>query len=181
VTDGAPLAPRLVLVGFMGSGKTTVGGLAAGLLGWRFDDMDTLLERRMGMSVPEAFQAHGEAWFRAQETALAEELAGQREAVVAAGGGAFTVDETRAALRRNALVVWLRCPLEAVLGRVALDGSRPLARDRATIQQLFALREPLYRLADRAVDASAGPPDSVARDVVAAFTGRGGGEPTTQR
>ena len=165
---------RLVLVGFMGSGKTTVGALAARILGWPFHDMDTLLERRMGMSVPEAFGLHGEAWFREQETALAAELAGTREVVVAAGGGAFTVPATRALLQRDARVIWLQCPLDAVLSRVALDGSRPLARDRATIQQLFALREPLYRLADRVVDAGAGTPDSVARAVVAAFTGGGG-------
>jgi shikimate kinase len=165
---------RLVLVGFMGSGKTTVGARAARLLGWPFHDMDTLLEQRMGLTVPEAFRTRGEAWFRAQETALAEELAGAREVVVAAGGGAFTVPATRAALQRDARVIWLQCPLEAVLDRVALDGSRPLARDRATIQQLFALREPLYRLADRAVDAGTGSPDSVARAVVAAFIGGGG-------
>ena len=165
---------RLVLVGFMGSGKTTVGARAARILGWPFHDMDTLLERRMGMSVPEAFRARGEAWFREQEAALATELAGAHDVVVAAGGGAFTVPATRAALQKDACVVWLRCPLETVLDRVALDGSRPLARDRETIRQLFALREPLYRLADRAVDAGEGPPDSVARAVVAAFTGGGG-------
>jgi len=165
----------------MGSGKTTVGGLAAQILRWPFHDMDTLLEQRMGMTVPAAFATHGEPWFRAQETALAVELAARQEVVVAAGGGAFTVEPTRKALQAGAFVAWLRCPLESVLGRVALDGSRPLARDRETIQQLFALREPLYRMADREIDASAGPPDSVARAVVAAFTGaRGRGGPATQ-
>jgi shikimate kinase len=175
-----PASPRLVLVGFMGSGKTTVGGLAARLLGWDFHDMDTLLAERLGMSVPEAFRSRGEAWFRQQEGALAQDLAARRQVVVAAGGGAFTVPETRQELQRDALVVWLHCSLEAVLARVPLDGSRPLARDRATIGELFALREPLYRLADREVDASGGPPDSVARAVVAAFRSgaRGRGMPT---
>ena len=164
------LAPRrLVLVGFMGSGKTTVGALVAGLLGWRFHDMDALLEARMGHSVPEAFRQRGEAWFREQETALARELASQTDAVIAAGGGAFAVPETRAALQEGAVTIWLRCDLETLFGHIPLDGTRPLARDRETMRKLFAQRDPLYRLADCHVDASQGPPESVAHAVVAAL------------
>jgi shikimate kinase len=164
-----PDASRVVLVGFMASGKSTVGPIVARLLGWRFQDMDALLEERMGMTIAEAFRARGEEWFRAQEAALARELAGGRDVVIAAGGGAFAQEETRAALQRDAVTVWLRCGLETVMGRVSADGSRPLARDRATIQQLFDQRVPLYQLADRHVDASVGPPDAVARAVVAAL------------
>ena len=160
---------RVVLVGFMGSGKTTVGALVAALLGWRFHDMDALLEARSGLSVPDAFRTRGEAWFREQETALARELSSQAEVVIAAGGGAFAVEETRAALQEGAVTVWLRCGLDTLLGRIPLDGTRPLARDRATMRKLFAQRDPLYRLADRHVDASQGPPESVARAVVAAL------------
>ena len=152
----------------MGSGKTTVGARVAELLGWPFHDMDALLEERTGLSVPEAFRARGETWFREQEAALARELP-HAEVVIAAGGGAFTVPETRAALQEGAVTVWLRCDLDTLLGRIVLDGTRPLARDRATIQQLFAQRDPLYRLADRHVDASQGPPESVARAVIAAL------------
>ena len=164
-----PRPRRVVLVGFMGSGKTTVGALVARLLGWPFQDMDALLEARTGLSVPEAFRTRGEAWFREQETALARELAARTEVVIAAGGGAFAVPETRAALQDGAVTVWLNCGLDTLLGRIALDGTRPLARDRETIQRLFAQRDPLYRLADRHVDASQGPPESVARAVVAAL------------
>jgi shikimate kinase len=153
----------------MGSGKTTVGALLAGLMGWEFQDMDTLLEARMGLSVPEAFRTRGEAWFREQEEALARELSARTEVVIAAGGGAFATPATREALQRDAVTVWLRCDLETVLARVPLDGSRPLARDRATIGRLFARRDPLYRLADRHVDASLGPPETVARAVFAAL------------
>ena len=166
----SPATPeRVVLVGFMGCGKTTVGAEVARLLGWDFHDMDTLLEARMGMTVPEAFRARGEPWFREQETALARELSARRQAVIAAGGGAFTVPEARAALREGAVTVWLRCGLETVLARVPLDGNRPLAQDRATIERLFDQREPLYRLADRHVDASQDPPEMVARAVLAAL------------
>ena len=153
----------------MGSGKTTVGARVAELLGWSFHDMDALLEERMGLSVPEAFRTRGEAWFREQETALARELSSRDAAVIAAGGGAFTVPETRAALQEGAVTVWLRCDLETLVRRIPLDGTRPLARDHATMRKLFAQRDPLYRLADRHVDASQGPPESVARAVVAAL------------
>ncbi|HET8646808.1 MAG TPA: shikimate kinase [Vicinamibacteria bacterium] len=165
-----PPAPgRVVLVGFMGCGKTTVGALVARQLGWEFVDMDAALERRLGMTVAEAFRARGEEWFRREEEALARELAGRAPAVIAAGGGAFTVPATRAALQEGAVTVWLRCGLETALARIPRDGSRPLAADHATIGRLFDQRAPLYQLADRHVDASQGPPEDVARAVVAAL------------
>jgi shikimate kinase len=153
----------------MGSGKTTVGALAARELGWRFHDMDSLLEARTGLSVPEAFRTRGEPWFREQELALARELSALADVVIASGGGAFAVEETRALLSQGAVTVWLRCDLDTVLGRIALDGTRPLARDRATMRKLFAQRDPLYRLADCHVDASQDPPETVASAVVAAL------------
>jgi shikimate kinase len=79
------------------------------------------------------------------------------------------VEETRALLSQGAVTVWLRCDLDTVLGRIALDGTRPLARDRATMRKLFAQRDPLYRLADCHVDASQDPPETVASAVVAAL------------
>lgn len=165
-----PAAPeRVVLVGFMGCGKTTVGALVARALGWEFHDMDAILEARLGMSIAEAFRLRGEPWFREQETALARDLASRTRAVIAAGGGAFTVPETRAALQERAVTVWLRCELDTALARIPRDGSRPLAADHATIGRLFDRRIPLYRLADRQVDASDGPPEAVARAVVAAL------------
>lgn len=166
-TAGEP--ERVVLVGFMGCGKTTVGALVARMLGWEFHDMDAILEARMGTTIAEAFRARGEPWFREQETALARDLHSRGQAVIAAGGGAFAVPETRAALQHRAFTVWLRCDLDTALARVPRDGSRPLAADHATIGRLFDQRAPLYRLADCQVDASEGPPEAVARAVVAAL------------
>jgi shikimate kinase len=157
----------VVLVGFMGCGKSTVGREVARLLGWEFEDMDRGLEAALGTSIAEVFRTRGEDFFREQETEMARALASRRRLVVAAGGGAFTVPQTREALSGGAVTVWLRCPLEAVLQRVRLDGSRPLALDRATIGRLFDQRESSYRLADRQVDATLGPPPAVAQAVVA--------------
>lgn len=157
-----------MLVGFMGSGKTTVGRLLADLVGWEFLDLDARIEERTGRSVAELFREHGEASFRAEELSAALEAGARRRLVIAAGGGAFAQDATREALRRGALTAWLRCPLAALLARIPADGTRPLAGSRETISALYAEREPSYRLADIEVDATL-PPQEVAQQIASAL------------
>ncbi len=156
---------RIVLVGFMGAGKTTVGERLARLLGWGFLDTDRRIEEDTGLLVAEIFRERGEAWFRAQERRVAREGAGLRQHVIAAGGGAFADPETRALLRAGAVTVWLRCGLETILARVKGDTRRPLAANRAIMQALLAQREPSYQLADVTVEAGAGTPDQVADQI----------------
>lgn len=168
---------RLVLVGFMGAGKTTVGAALARLLAWGFRDMDGEIEARNGLTVAEIFARHGEAFFRAEELRLAREMAGLVRHVVAAGGGAFATPETRDALRSGATVVWLRCDLDTLLARIRPDGSRPLASNRERMAALLAEREPTYRQADLIVDASDADAAEVARRVArAAFPDGGRGD-----
>jgi shikimate kinase len=167
------LPSRIVLVGFMGAGKSTVGPRVARLLGWTFRDMDRWIEERVGLAVPEIFRQHGEVVFRSEEIRLAREIGEVRDLVVAAGGGAFAFPETREALQSGAFTVWMRCELHQILDRVRLDGSRPLAPDRETIGRLFAERQPSYCLADWIVDTTTTGPDDVARAVVEAYRGRG--------
>jgi shikimate kinase len=163
---------RIVLVGFMGSGKSTVGAGLARLLGWRMLDMDTKIEQESGLRVSEIFRRCGEPFFRERERQLALALEGRDGLVVAAGGGAFATPATREALRAGAATVWLRCGLETILGRIVIDGSRPLASSRETIRRLLAERELSYRLADLPVDASRSP-EAVAREIAdRLFAGR---------
>ena len=157
---------RIVLVGFMGSGKTTVGGTLARLLGWGFQDMDDAIEEATGLTIAQIFEQHGEAYFRSEELRAARRLALLPRHVVAAGGGAFAAPRTRKVLCLGAVAVWLRCDLETVLARVRPDGSRPLASNRERMRQLFVERQPSYGLADVIVDASAAPVE-VARQIVA--------------
>ena len=180
-SGSAPGSPRrIVLVGFMGSGKTTVAPEVARLLGWDCLDMDREIERRTGLTVAEIFRQRGEPAFRAEERRLAEELSSRDRLVVAAGGGAFAQADTREALRAAAATVWLRCDLATVLQRVPADGSRPLAGSRETIERLFAARESSYRLADWTFDATRRPPRALARDIVeAVFPGRRSPGPRT--
>ena len=159
---------RVVLVGFMGAGKSTVGPEVARALDFGFRDLDQSLERRLGLTVPELFRTRGEAAFRAEELAEARAAAALERHVIAVGGGAFAQPQTREVLRAGALSVWLRCGLPTIFDRIPTDGSRPLATDRATIAELFAQRESSYRQADRVVDAEQ-EPAQVARDVALAY------------
>ena len=167
-----PATERVVLVGFMGAGKSTVGPLVAARLGWEFLDMDVRIEERLGMDVASCFRTLGEDAFRAEERTVAHELLDRRRLVVAAGGGAFTGAETRALLRRNAVTVWLRADLKAVLQRVPADGRRPLAGNRDIMSVRLAEREAGYREADVMVETSDVGPDAVAERVVSAVRQR---------
>ena len=153
MTAGPPA--RVVLVGFMGAGKSTVGPLVAQRLGWEFLDLDDDIEAVAGRTVPEMFATDGEAAFRAAERAAAARAGSRERLVLATGGGAFTISETRNVLQQGALTVWLRCTLEA-----RVNGFQPVAVaehgpnvDRAVIaaakKAVRALDHQLGKLADR--------------------------------
>lgn len=163
---------RVVLVGFMGSGKTSVGRILARRLGYRFEDLDRRIEERAGRTIAEIFRDDGEEAFREREREEARAVSRLGDRVVATGGGAFARPDTRAILQEGALTVWLRCDLDRVLARVPADGTRPLAGNRAIMRALLAEREPSYRMADVAVDASAGTPGEVADRIVGLIEGR---------
>jgi shikimate kinase len=160
---------RVVLVGFMGVGKTTVGRELARRLRWRFVDMDERIEERLGCPIAEVFRTHGEARFRQEELAVATDLRAARSLVVAAGGGAFAQDETRQALARDAVVVWLRCDLDEIMRRVGAGALRPLASGREAMAQLLAQREASYRQAGLVVDTGVLGPEAAAATIARAL------------
>jgi shikimate kinase len=153
----------------MGSGKTTVGRALARRLGWAFVDMDARIEERTGRRIAEIFKEQGEAAFRSEELAVAQELQSAVQRVIATGGGAFAHAETREVLRTGAYTVWLAADFEALARRVPTDGSRPLAADREIMRRLLEQREPFYRSADLIVDAMDTPEVIAGRIVAAAF------------
>jgi len=163
----------VVLVGFMGAGKSTIGPLVAERLGWSFLDLDTRIEERTGRRIAELFRDRGEPAFRELERAAAQEAMRQARLVLAAGGGAFAQPATREALRKGSVTVWLRCDLPTILARVPADGRRPLAANRAIMKALLAEREPSYQLSEVVVDTSEGTPEAVARQVLEKLGARG--------
>lgn len=175
MADPAPPAvpERVVLVGFMGAGKSTIGPLVAERLGWTFLDLDTRIEERTGRRIAELFRDRGEPAFRELERAAALEAMRQARLVLAAGGGAFAQPATREALQKGSITVWLRCDLPTILARVPADGSRPLAANRAIMQALLAEREPSYQLSEVVVDTSEGTPEAAARQVLEKLGARG--------
>lgn len=170
-----PADANLVLVGFMGTGKTEVGRRLATRMGREFVDMDRLIETREGRSIPAIFRDSGEAYFRALERALARELSGRRSLVIAAGGGIVLQPDNVADFLSSGVVVCLMAAPEAIIERVAGDTGRPLLSGpdpAARVRELLARRRPLYEaIADR-IDTTGRTPDEVADAALAIFQSR---------
>ncbi len=156
----------LVLSGYMGAGKTSVGRRVASRLGRPFVDADREIEDRASMAIPEIFSRRGELWFRRTEETVIRELLAGDPGVLALGGGALESDRTRGLVTRVADVVWLRASVEVAWTRVK-DSNRPLAADRERFERRAEAREATYRAAaDLEVDADA-PAEKVAARIAA--------------
>ncbi len=157
--------PLIVLVGFMGCGKSTIGRLLAERLGWTFVDLDEEIERRSGKAIAEIFDREGEPKFRNLEhEALLEEqrLARHgRARVVAVGGGAFAEARNREALDVSGVSIWLECPVKTLWDRVSGGSDRPLARRWEDFERLYQDRLPYYQKADFTVSAGSEAPAEI--------------------
>jgi shikimate kinase len=139
---------NIFLVGMMGAGKTTLGRTLAHRLGMEFVDTDKVLVERTGVPVATIFEIEGEPGFRRRESGALAEFAQRSGCVVATGGGAVLDPENRRVMRDNGTVIYLRARLDCLWERTRHDASRPLlATDnpRATLEELLAKRDPLYR------------------------------------
>lgn len=162
----------VVLVGYMGVGKSTVGPLVADELGVGFTDGDAAIEAFAGMPIPEIFSRRGEVWFRRTEERVIREVLAGEAGVFSLGGGAVESAKTRDLLRRSAHVAWLRLDPERSWERVS-GSDRPLAGDRGRFLRRAGRREPLYaEVADQTVDASA-EPEAVAAAIAAGLAAAG--------
>lgn len=169
--------PGLVLVGFMGSGKTSVGREIARRIGAPFEDIDERIEGAVGMTVGEIFASRGEPAFRALEKRAIRDAVAVPGRVVATGGGAFVDEENRKVLKEYAAVAFLDVSRESVAARLSEDASRPLLpggspglsdseRD-LRIDELMRLRRPAYEMADFTVPTDGRTVEEVADSVLA--------------
>jgi shikimate kinase len=168
-----PSAEHIVLIGMMGSGKTTIGRALAERLGYGFLDSDEVIQSRTGRTVREIFATDGEAAFRHLETeALIGALDSDKPLVVAAAGGVVLSEQNRAAMRSGASrIVWLTAPVEALAVRAETGGHRPLLDGDVaeSMRRLYAEREPLYRgLAQQTVASDDRPIADIVTEIVEA-------------
>ncbi len=159
----------IVLVGFMGSGKTSTGRRLAQRLGLPFVDADAEIEAAAGMTIAEIFAKHGEPSFRDGERRVMARLLDQGPRVIATGGGAFLHDETRARIAARGLSVWLKADPEVLWRRVRKRSHRPLlqsADPEATLRALLEQRYPYYARADVTVVSRDGPHELAVEEII---------------
>ena len=162
---------RIVLTGFMGSGKTTVGPLLARQMGWSFVDVDDVIAAEAGCTIPELFERHGETAFRDLERATIARLASGDSLVLALGGGAIEDAATRALLLASpdTLLVHLEVELATTLARCrGTENLRPVLADQANLASRYERRLPFYRMAHVSIAVDALTPQQVVVAIVRA-------------
>ncbi|GAB4509184.1 MAG: shikimate kinase [Anaerolineae bacterium] len=153
----------IVITGFMGTGKTTVGQQVAALLGWPFVDADEEIVRKVGLSIPEIFAREGEPGFRQHEKQVCRMLAERHQQVVATGGGMLVDDENRAVMLAHGFVVCLVAAPESIRERLATFEGRPLAPQW---EMLLEQRRAAYAAIPVQIDTTHLTPEEVAQEIV---------------
>jgi shikimate kinase len=169
-------ARSVVLVGMMGSGKSSIGRRLAARLTVPFVDADAEIEAAAGMTIAEIFEKHGEPYFRAGEARVIARLLEHGPQVLATGGGAFMNENTRAAIRQKGLSVWLKADFDVLMRRVKRRSTadRPMLQgDPAQrVRELMDARYPVYAEADVTVISRDVPHDTIVNEIVAALAER---------
>jgi shikimate kinase len=170
---------RIFLIGYRGTGKTTVGRLLADRLGWAFADCDEHIEAAAGMSIADIFAREGEAGFRDREAVVLGDLSTRERIVIATGGGVVLRPENREHLLSAGFIAWLMARPETIWSRLQLDPTTRARRPNLTpaggieeVRSLLAAREPFYRaIAHFAADADAPSPDAIVAAILTAWPG----------
>jgi len=166
-----------VLVGMMGSGKSSIGRRLATRLAIPFVDADTEIEARADLSIPEIFEKYGEPYFRAGEARVITNLLDQGPQVLATGGGAFMNPTTRAGIAAKGISIWLKAELDVLMKRIKRRNDRPMLKTddpAATLAALVDARYPVYAEADLTVLSREVPHDTIVDEIVAALRSRVG-------
>jgi shikimate kinase len=178
---------HIIIVGYRGSGKTTVGRLLAARLGRIFADADDLIESTAGKSIAVIFASEGEPSFRDRESSALAELCARPPGVIATGGGAILREANRQLLKTNGFVVWLTASPETVWARLAADPTTAARRPNLTagggldeVRTLIAAREPIYHaVADFVVASDTLSPEAVADAILMAWNGGSTSRPSS--
>ena len=172
--EAANLAGRsLVLVGLMGAGKSTVGRRLAQRLNMNFVDADAAIEEAAGMSIPEIFASHGEAYFREGERRVITRILEDGQQVLATGGGAFMNEQTRASIAAHGISVWLKANLPLLMKRVSRRADRPLLLNddpESVMRKLMDTRYPVYATSNVVIESRDVSHNVIVNDVIRALS-----------
>lgn len=161
-----PTPLNIILIGFMGCGKTTIGAKLAHLLGFEFVDTDNLIIQKAGCPIPKIFDQRGEDGFRGVESSVLDDLLGRERMVISTGGGIVTRPENWERMRALGLIIWLTTSDSVLWNRLKRNRDRPMLytkNPRKTFEELLAKRRSLYQeLADLTVDTRELSPDDTA-------------------
>ena len=157
---------NIILTGFMGTGKTSVGKELSGLTGFPFFDTDSLIEKRLNLSILEIFQNYGEPHFRQIEKEILQELSPLHDAVISTGGGTLLEEENLKIVNRNALIVCLTADLQTILKRIRDSKNRPLLPQ---VESLYKERLPLYQKLPNTLDTTSSTPKETARKILTIY------------
>jgi len=167
---------NVALIGFMGTGKSSVGIRLAERLKWKFIDTDCRIQERVGMCIPEIFQRYSEEGFRREESKVIQEVAQLNYCVIATGGGVVLREENIQKLRKSSILICLQAEPEVILQRIKGDDSRPLLNQQnplKIIKKLLDIRGENYRCADFYVDTSHRDLDSIIEEILIYLKSRG--------
>jgi len=163
------MGENIFFVGLMGAGKTTVGKVLAKHLNKTFYDSDHEIERRTGVNIPLIFELEGESGFRKREVSVIDELCQMSDIVMATGGGAVLMEQNRQTLKKSGTVIYLRANVQELWQRTRHDKNRPLLQNgnpKLLLEQLFKVRDPLYReVANYVVDTGGQPVSTIVNQI----------------
>jgi len=164
---GPDFDQNILLIGFMGAGKSTIGERLSRLSGWDYVDLDRMIEEHAGCSINEIFSLRGEESFRDMETLALQSLVGQKKKIIATGGGIVGRADNWDLMNRIGPTIYLKVSWNTVIKRISGCSKRPLIKntDLANVENLFIRRLPLYERADKIVIAEKKSPDSIAREI----------------
>jgi shikimate kinase len=164
---------NIIIVGFMGTGKTAVGKALAEKIGFKLIDTDLMVEAEAKKSIPDIFRLEGEAEFRKYEIEAIKRISHLKNYVIATGGGAVMMDENIANMKRAGMVVCLTATPEVILERTQSNDYRPLLQTKEPLKKILSLlkiREPQYQKADYTIDTSKLSVDAIVKTIISLWT-----------
>ena len=164
---------NIYLVGFMGSGKSTVGKIVAEKLKMNFVDIDELIEKEKGMKITDIFKKKGEKYFRDLEKKKIKDLAVKENLVISTGGGLGADKENMDLMKKTGLVVWLDVSLDEILERCKGDKNRPLLNQSyENLKKLYEKRKPIYKMAHIHIKTGNKNPEEIAEEIMYVYLHR---------